>query len=276
MTEEHKHDESVTAPEPAVEIVERESLMDKISEKIHHGGDSSSSSSSSDDDDDKKEKKTKKPESPSSMKSKVYRLFGREKPVHKVLGGGKPADIFMWKDKKMSGGVLGGATAAWVLFELMEYHLLTLLCHVMIVVLAVLFLWSNATMFINKSPPKIPEVHIPEEPILQLASGLRIEINRGLSSLREIASGRDLKKFLCAIFGLWVLSIMGGWFNFLTLAYIALVLLFTVPLVYDKYEDKVDPLGEKAMIEIKKQYAVLDEKVLSKIPMGPLKNKKKD
>ncbi|KAJ0239616.1 Reticulon-like protein B2 [Hirschfeldia incana] len=274
MAEEHKHDESVTASEPAVEIVERESLMDKLSEKIHHGGGSSSSSSSSDDEDDKK--KEKKPESPSSMKSKVYRLFGREKPVHKVLGGGKPADIFMWKDKKMSGGVLGGATAAWVLFELMEYHLLTLLCHVMIVVLAVLFLWSNATMFINKSPPKIPEVHIPEEPILQLASGLRIEINRGLSSLREIASGRDLKKFLCAIAGLWVLSILGGWFNFLTLAYIALVLLFTVPLVYDKYEDKVDPLGEKAMIEIKKQYAVLDEKVLSKIPMGPLKNKKKD
>ncbi|CAG7884203.1 hypothetical protein BRARA_K00705 [Brassica rapa] len=268
MTDEHKHDESVTASEPAVEVVERESLMDKISEKLHHGGDSSSS------DEDKKKKKSS--ESPSSMKSKVYRLFGREKPVHKVLGGGKPADIFMWKNKKMSGGVLGGATAAWVLFELMEYHLLTLLCHVMIVVLAVLFLWSNATMFINKSPPKIPEVHIPEEPILQLASGLRVEINRGFSSLREIASGRDLKKFLAAIAGLWVMSILGGWFNFLTLAYIALVLLFTVPLAYDKYEDKVDPLGEKAMIEIKKQYAVLDEKVLSKIPLGPLKNKKKD
>ncbi|CAG7898769.1 unnamed protein product, partial [Brassica rapa] len=273
MTEEHKHEETVTASEPAVEIVERESLMDKISEKIHHGGgDSSSSSSSSDDEKEKKEK----PSSPSSMKSKVYRLFGREKPVHKVLGGGKPADIFMWKDKKMSGGVLGGATAAWVLFELMEYHLLTLLCHVMIVVLAVLFLWSNATMFIHKSPPKIPEVHIPEEPVLQLASGLRIEINRGFHSLREIASGRDLKKFISAVAGLWVLSILGGWFNFLTLAYIALVLLFTVPLVYDKYEDKVDPLGEKAMIEIKKQYAVLDEKVLSKIPLGPLKNKKRD
>uniref|UniRef100_A0A1J3GS40 Reticulon-like protein n=1 Tax=Noccaea caerulescens TaxID=107243 RepID=A0A1J3GS40_NOCCA len=274
MAEEHKHEESVIDPEPAVEVVERESLMDKISEKIHRGGSSSSSSSS--DDEDEKKKKQKKPSSPSSMQSKVYRLFGREKPVHKVLGGGKPADIFMWKNKKMSGGVLGGATAAWVLFELMEYHLLTLLCHVMIVVLAVLFLWSNATMFINKSPPKIPEVHIPEEPILQLASGLRIEINRAFSSLREIASGRDLKKFLSAIAGLWVLSILGGWFNFLTLAYIALVLLFTVPLAYDKYEDKVDPLGEKAMIELKKQYAVLDEKVLSKIPMGPLKNKKKD
>lgn len=54
------------------------------------------------------------------------------------------------------------------------------------------------------------------------------------------------------------------------------VLLFTVPLVYDKYEDKIDPYGEKAMAELKKQYAVFDEKVLSKIPRGPLKNKKKD
>ena len=81
MTDEHKHkhDEPVTASEPAVEVVERESLMDKISEKLHHGGDSSS------DDDDK----NMSSDSSSSMKSKVYRLFGREKPVHKVLGGGK-------------------------------------------------------------------------------------------------------------------------------------------------------------------------------------------
>ncbi|KAJ4905830.1 Reticulon-like protein B2 [Raphanus sativus] len=264
MADEHKHEESLPNSDPAVEIVERESLMEKISEKIHHKGDSSSSS---DDESDKK---------PSSLKSKVYRLFGRERPVHKVLGGGKPADIFMWKNKKMSGGVLGVATVAWVLFELMEYHLLTLLCHVMIVTLAVLFLWSNVTMFIHKSTPKIPEVHIPEEPLLQLASGLRIEINRGFSSLHDIASGRDLKKFLSALFGLWILSILGGGCSFLTLAYIALVLLFTVPLVYDKYEDKVDSYGEKAMAELKKHYAVLDAKVLSKIPRGPLKDKKKD
>ncbi|KAH0890449.1 hypothetical protein HID58_052878 [Brassica napus] len=267
MADEHKHEESLPNLDPAVEVVERGSLMDKISEKIHHKGDSSSSS------DDESEKK---PSSPSSMKSKVYRLFGRERPVHKVLGGGKPADIFMWKNKKVSGGVLGGATVAWVLFELMEYHLLTLLCHVMIVTLAALFLWSNATMFIRKSPPKIPEVHIPEDPLLQLASGLRIEINRGFSSLHEIASGRDLKKFLSALFGLWILSILGGCCSFLTLAYIALVLLFTVPLVYDKYEDKVDSYGEKAMAELKNQYAVLDAKVLSKIPRWTSKNKKKD
>lgn len=118
-----------------------ESIMDKISDKFH-GGDSSSSSDS---DDEKKGSSAA-----ADMKAKIYRLFGRERPVHSVLGGGKPADLILWRNKKISGGVLAGATAIWLLFEVMEYHLLTLLCHCLILSLAVLFLWSNASTFINK------------------------------------------------------------------------------------------------------------------------------
>lgn len=46
-----------------------------------------------------------------------------------------------------------------------------------------------------------------------------------------------------------------------------------MPVLYEKYEDKVDPFAEKAMFELKKQYVVFDAKVLSKIPKGPLKGK---
>lgn len=60
----------------------------------------------------------------------------------------------------------------------------------------------------------------------------------------------------------------------------AFVLLHTVPVIYEKYEDQIDPFAEKALIEIKKQYAVFDEKVLrqvlSKIPKGAFKDKKKE
>ncbi|KAI4372613.1 hypothetical protein MLD38_010822 [Melastoma candidum] len=237
-----------------------ESLIDKISEKIHSLG----SDSSSDSDDDG---------AASKAKDKVYRLFGREQPVHKVLGGGKPADLLLWRDKKVSAGALGVATVVWILFELVEYHLLTLVCHALILALAVLFLWSNANAFINKSPPRIPEVSIPEQPVIEFASVLRVEINRTFAILREIASGRDLKKFLLAIAGLWLVSIVGSWCNFLTLFYIVFVLLHSVPVLYEKHQDKVDPLAEKAGIELKKHYSVLDEKVLSKIPLGALKNK---
>lgn len=252
----------------AEHAAEHESLIEKIADKIN-GHDSSSSDS----DDDK-------PSPVDAVKAKIFRLFGREKPVHKVLGGGKPADVLLWRNKKISAGVLGGATAVWILFELLEYHLLTLVCHILILSLAVLFLSSNASKFINKSPLQIPDVKIPEKCVLEIASALTIEINRGLAVLRDIASGRELKKFLGVIAGLWVLSIVGTWCNFLTLFYISFVLLYTVPVIYEKYEDQIDPFAEKALIEIKKQYVVFDEKVLSKvlskIPKGPLKEKKKD
>lgn len=52
-----------------------ESLLEKLADKFHSG------SSSSDSDNDKSE--------PSEIKGKIFRLFGREKPVHKVFGGGK-------------------------------------------------------------------------------------------------------------------------------------------------------------------------------------------
>ncbi|KAL3834298.1 hypothetical protein ACJIZ3_009034 [Penstemon smallii] len=239
-----------------------ESLIDKITEKFH----GSDSSSDSDGENDLKS-------AAASVKSKIYRLFGREKPVHKVLGGGKPADIFLWRDKKVSAGVLGVATAIWVLFELLEYHLLTLVCHILILGLAILFLWSNAASFINKSPPKIPQVVLPEDIVLGVASALRTDLNRGFAIIRDIASGRDLKKFLAVIAGLWVLSILGSCFNFLTLFYICFVTLFTVPVLYEKYEDQVDALAEKAEAEFKKQYHVFDVKVLSKIPKGALMKK---
>jgi hypothetical protein len=61
-----------------------ESVMDKISDKLH--GDGGSSSSSSDSDDDKKKGSSS---AAAAAKAKIYRLFGREKPVHAVLGGGK-------------------------------------------------------------------------------------------------------------------------------------------------------------------------------------------
>ncbi|KAE8655204.1 Reticulon-like protein B3 [Hibiscus syriacus] len=81
-----------------------EPVMENISEKIHSHDSSSSSDSDSN---------HGKPASPSSVKAKIYRLFGRERPVHHILGGGKPADVFLGRNKKISAGFLGGVTAIW-------------------------------------------------------------------------------------------------------------------------------------------------------------------
>lgn len=59
-----------------------EPVMEKIAEKFHDHDASSSSDS-----------ENEKSSSPSPVKPKIYRIFGREKPLHKVLGGGKRKDI---------------------------------------------------------------------------------------------------------------------------------------------------------------------------------------
>ncbi|KAG2594744.1 reticulon-like protein B1 [Panicum virgatum] len=264
-----------------------ETLMEKLADKLHVGGKDSSSSSDSDNDE---RPRPSAPPAPAAevkpsfsdsaataaaeAKAKVFRLFGREQPIHKALGGGKPADVFLWRNRNISAGVLGGATAIWILFELLGYHLLTFVCHGLIFSLGVLFLWSNASSFINKSPPRIPEVIIPEDLVVNIALSTRYEINRAFANLRQIALGRDIKKFVMVIAGLWLLSVLGSCCNFLTLVYIVFVVLHTVPVLYEKYEDQIDSYGEKGWVEIKKQYAVFDEKVLSKVPRGPAKDKK--
>jgi len=265
-----------------------ETLMEKLADKLHVGGKDSSSSSSDSDNDERP--RPSAPPAPAAevkpsfsdsaataaaeAKAKVFRLFGREQPIHKALGGGKPADVFLWRNRNISAGVLGGATAIWILFELLGYHLLTFVCHGLIFSLGVLFLWSNASSFINKSPPRVPEVIIPEDLVVNIALSTRYEINRAFANLRQIALGRDIKKFLMVIAGLWLFSVLGSCCNFLTLVYIVFVVLHTVPVLYEKYEDQIDSYGEKGWVEIKKQYAVFDEKVLSKVPRGPAKDKK--
>ncbi|CAH9138657.1 unnamed protein product [Cuscuta epithymum] len=197
---------------------------------------------------------------------KKGRLFGRQKPVHAALGGGKPADIILWRNKQISAGGLAGATVIWLLFEWIGYHVLTFLCHSLILSLAIMFLWSNLSSFVNKTPPDYPEIVLPEDMCRQAALLVRDKIHWAIGLFREVASGKDLKKFLYAILGLWIVSTIGSWFDFLTLVYIIFVMLLTVPIFYEKHEDQVDAYAHKAKKQLKRQYSQLDEKVLQKLP----------
>ncbi|XP_057450588.1 reticulon-like protein B12 [Lotus japonicus] len=63
-----------------------------------------------------------------------------------------PADVLLWKNKKVFAGALGRATATavWLFFEFLEYHLLTPVCHILILSITLLFLWSNAHTLLHK------------------------------------------------------------------------------------------------------------------------------
>eukprot|EP00253_Pinus_taeda_P007506 PITA_07506 len=135
---------------------------------------------------------------PSSI-SAQFRGFGRADILSRLPGRSKVADVLLWKNKKKSAISLSTATLLWVLLECMEYHVLTLMCHFLMIAIIGVFLWTNGAAFIKRTPPRIPEIKFSEEAFMNAASTMRSEANRLSDTLYDAATGRDLKTFLVVL-----------------------------------------------------------------------------
>ncbi|PHU07911.1 Reticulon-like protein B8 [Capsicum chinense] len=213
-------------------------------------------------------------ESESSVSAQLNRLFGRQKPIHHCLGGGKSADSMLWRNKKISAGVLISATAIWVLFEWLNYNFLSLVCFGLSFGLIAQFLLKNASGVINRSPSNVPRLVLPDDLFINIAKTIGAEINRGLVFLQNAALGGNLKQFGVVILSLWAAGMIGTWCNFLTVLYIGFVAAHTLPVLYERYEDEVDGFLSNALDKLQGHYKKLDSGVLSKIPRGSFKGKK--
>ncbi|XP_024030357.1 reticulon-like protein B9 [Morus notabilis] len=202
------------------------------------------------------------------------RLFGRERPIHEVLGGGQVADVLLWRNRNISAALLAGMTVIWFLFEVVEYNFVTLLCHISITTMLAFFIWCTGAEIFKWTPPKIPQVILHESSFREVASTFHTRFNQSLSKLLYIACGRDVPLFLLVIVSLYILSVIGTCFSFLNFLYLGFVCMETLPFMYERFEDDVDRLAVRIIREIKRSYRRLDTNVLNKIPRGPVKEKK--
>ncbi|KAL9170333.1 hypothetical protein ABFS82_04G138400 [Erythranthe guttata] len=203
------------------------------------------------------------------------RLFGRQRPIHAVLGGGKVANVVLWKDAKVSGAILIGIAAIWFLFEVVKYNLVTLLCHLTITTMLIIFIWSSAAQSFNWSPPNIPSIMLQDSTYREFALTLHRKLNYIFSNVLYVASGYDPKLFLLTIVSLWIISVIGSSISSLNLVFFGLVCLETVPYLYEQYEDEVDNLAYKTNRWTKRMYRKFEAEILGTIPRGPLKHKNK-
>ncbi|XP_027359409.1 reticulon-like protein B9 isoform X2 [Abrus precatorius] len=146
------------------------------------------------------------------------KLFGNEKPIHEVLGGGK--DILLWRDKNISAALLVGMTIIWFLFEVAEYNFVTLLCHISITTMLVLFIWSTIADILKWKGPQIPDIILQESFFHDVASILHRRFNQLLPMLLHISCGIDLQLFLLIIVSLYILSVIGTYFSLFNMLYI--------------------------------------------------------
>ncbi|PSS02681.1 Reticulon-like protein [Actinidia chinensis var. chinensis] len=198
----------------------------------------------------------------------------RRSSVHQALGGGAVADLLLWR--RWHGGVilLVASTTLWFLFERAGYNMLSFTSNVMLLLVVILFFWAKSASLLNRPLPPLPDLQISEEFVLRAADVTRVWINHVLLVAHDIAVGRNLKVFLQIALGSWIISYIGSFFNFLTLVYIGVLLSLSVPVLYEKYQDKVDKKLIVAHKIIQTQYQKLDDNVLRRIPM-PLFNERK-
>ncbi|CAI9781858.1 unnamed protein product [Fraxinus pennsylvanica] len=153
-------------------------------------------------------------------------------PVHLAMGGGAAADVLLWKNWFGSAALLVGSTALWLLFERAGYNLLSFISNVLLLLVVILFFWAKSALLLNRPLPPVPNLDISEESVVKAADKMRVWVNRALSIAHDIAIGGNLGLFVQVFLSSWVISYIGGFFNFLTLAYIVVLLSLSLPVLF--------------------------------------------
>lgn len=189
------------------------------------------------------------------------------------MGGGKAADILLWKRWTASFGVIVVATVAWLLFERSGLSFLSICSDVLLILIILLFLWANYNVIRDRQLQTLPELVLSEEMVNNAAASFRVKINNVLHMAHDITLGKDFKLFFKVVVCMWLLSVIGSYFSFFTLAYIGTIISITVPAFYSKYEEPVDRYCGMIQRQFSKHYKIVDDGVFSRLPRSFSKNK---
>ncbi|XP_071691715.1 reticulon-like protein B10 [Rutidosis leptorrhynchoides] len=169
--------------------------------------------------------------------------------------------------------LLIGSTVMWILFEKAGYNFLAFVANTLLLLVVIIFFWAKSASLLNRPLPPIPDLDVSEELVLVAADEIRVWVNSALATLHEIAVDGNLRTLILVAFGLWFISYVGSFFNFLTLIYIGVLLSLSVPYLYETFQGQVD----EKFIVVRKYMSTIFEKVdpiLQKIPTSLNKQKK--
>ncbi|XP_065622574.1 reticulon-like protein B16 isoform X2 [Quercus suber] len=221
--------------------------------------------------DDGDARKTTACTSSGSPGESAYRLFGRQGTIHRFMGGA--ADILLWKQRTASFGVIVVATVAWLLFERSGLSFLSICSDVLLILIILLFLRANYNVIRDRQLQTLPELVLSEEMVNNAAASFRVKINNVLHMAHDITLGKDFRLFFKVVVCMWLMSVIGSYFSFFTLAYIGTIISITVPALYSKYEEPVDRYCGIIHRQFSKHYKIVDDGVFSRLPRSFSKNK---
>lgn len=186
--------------------------------------------------------------------------------AHKILGGGKVADLLLWKNEKHTFATALAVSALLYFFLSSGLTLLSAASRLL------LFL-TIAAFFQKNIPPSIYGIQIPKisdltYEVSEEAMNIVIQSSRNFWNVTwdivmDVVERRNWRSFVKVIVFAHILKILGR-YTFSTVMVTVVAALFIVFYVYDKKEEEIDGIGRTIMEYVDRGQAF----VMAKIPVS--------
>ncbi|XP_052428321.1 reticulon-1a isoform X1 [Carassius gibelio] len=160
----------------------------------------------------------------------------------------KVVDLLHWRDVKQSGLVFGSVLL--LLFSLTQFSVVSVIAYLALAVLSATIsfrVYKSVLQAVQKTDEGHPfkaylevEIALSGDQISKYVEKTQLYINSTTKELRRLFLVQDLVDSIKFAVLMWLLTYVGALFNGLTLLILAVVSMFTVPLVYEKYQTQID------------------------------------
>ncbi|NP_001273377.1 reticulon-1 isoform A2 [Mus musculus] len=157
-------------------------------------------------------------------------------------------DLLYWRDIKQTGIVFGSFLL--LLFSLTQFSVVSVVAYLALAALSATIsfrIYKSVLQAVQKTDEGHPfkaylelEITLSQEQIQKYTDCLQLYVNSTLKELRRLFLVQDLVDSLKFAVLMWLLTYVGALFNGLTLLLMAVVSMFTLPVVYVKHQAQVD------------------------------------
>ncbi|CAG5131406.1 unnamed protein product, partial [Candidula unifasciata] len=178
-------------------------------------------------------------------------------------------DLIYWRDVRKTGVVFG--TMLVLLLSLAIFSLVSVVAYLSLAVLTVTFsfvVYKKIMGAVQKSTDGHPfkpllemDITLSEEKLKSVIQNVLKNTNNALNEVRRLFLVEDTVDSIKFGLLLWALTYIGSWFNGMSLIIIALILLFTVPKVYDTYQVQIDNYINLAKSQINNVLTIIQSKL---------------
>ncbi|XP_053529258.1 reticulon-1 isoform X2 [Artibeus jamaicensis] len=160
----------------------------------------------------------------------------------------KAIDLLYWRDIKQTGIVFGSCLL--LLFSLTQFSVVSVVAYLALATLSATIsfrIYKSVLQAVQKTDEGHPfkaylelEITLSQEQIQKYTDCLQFYVNNTLKELRRLFLVQDLVDSLKFAVLMWLLTYVGALFNGLTLLLMAVVSMFTLPVVYVKHQAQID------------------------------------